>query len=201
MSSLVQVLAPQPVEAASDPQARASALLAAVREANARRLTEAQTRAAELVAEAESINATFLELAEQQALMLLGATPLPTRAGAGSPDQLARAEPATASIDGGVDLVAGPFARFSQLASFTRSVRALSGVLSVDTRQFFKGSVHLRLRYDDPIPLAVRLAELTEFAPSIVAAANGRVELRVNLAPTETADAAEEAAPDSHGVD
>jgi hypothetical protein len=98
------------------------------------------------------------------------------------------------SIDGGVDLIAGPFARFSQLASFSRSVRELPGVISLDTRQFLKGAVYLRLRYEDPIPLSVRLAELSEFRPTIIEASPTRVELRVNPADPDVLEAVGHAA-------
>jgi hypothetical protein len=172
------------------PAARAGALIAATQEANARRLAEARAQAAAIVAEAERVNAAFLRLAEEQAALLMAA----------APEAVAEVKPparihpelgddARASIDGGVDLIAGPFARFSELAAFTRAVRGLQGITSLDTREFLKGTVHLRLRYEDPIQLSVRLTELTEFRPSIIQAAPSRVELRVTLAdpdaPTE----------------
>jgi vacuolar-type H+-ATPase subunit H len=98
-----------------------------------------------------------------------------------APAPVARIHPELGAIDGGVDLIVGPFARFSQLAAFTRGVRGLAGVISLDTREFLKGTVHLRLRYDDAIPLSVRLSELSEFRPVVLEASSGRVELRVNL--------------------
>ena len=178
---------------------RATELLEAVREANARRMAEAQARAAAIVAEAEAINARFLALAEEQVDMLLRfpfplGGPVDERAtgareaaehgrATGAPKGAEHEEvAAVASIDGGVDLVAGPFTRFSQLASFTRRVRDLPGVSTLDARQFLKGTVHLRLRYADPIPLSVRLAQLDEFAPTVLTDAPHRVELRVHIA-------------------
>jgi hypothetical protein len=163
--------------------ARAAALIAATQAANARRLAEARAQAAALVAEAERVNAAFLQLAEEQASLLLAPAPEPVV----QPKPPARIHPelgddARASIDGGVDLIAGPFARFSELAAFTRAVRGLPGITSLDTREFLKGTVHLRLRYEDPIQLSVRVTELVEFRPSIIQATPSRVELRVTLA-------------------
>ena len=127
------------------------------------------------------INASFIKLAEDQVADLLeqaSAAVVPT------PKPVAMNEPAApvtaAAVDGGIQLIAGPFGRFSQLATFTQQLRGLPGVNSLDTRQFLKGTVHLRLRYDDPIPLAVRLAELSEGAPTVVSATAGRIELRVS---------------------
>ena len=187
------------------PAARAAALIAATQEANARRLAQARAQAAAMLAEAEQANSAFLKLAEEQAAALLAASAAQaadahTRATArpaepsvatadslaGKKQPLARIHPelgddARATIDGGVDLIAGPFVRFSELAAFTRAVRGLQGITSLDTREFLKGTVHLRLRYDDPIRLSVRLTELSEFRPSIIQATPRRVELRVNL--------------------
>jgi hypothetical protein len=168
------------------PSARAAALIAATQEANARRLAEARAAAAAIVAEAERVNAAFLTLAEEQAALLVAPAPEPVaevKAPARIHPELG--DDARASIDGGVDLIAGPFARFSELAAFTRAVRGLQGITSLDTREFLKGTVHLRLRYEDPIQLSVRLTELTEFRPSIIQATPGRIELRVTLADPE----------------
>jgi hypothetical protein len=178
-------------DANQSPSARAAALIGATQEANARRLAEAQAQAAAILAEAERTNAAFLKLAEEHAALLLAAAPEPVA----EVKPLARIHPELgddprASIDGGVDLIAGPFARFSELAAFTRAVRTLQGITSLDTREFLKGTVHLRLRYEDPIQLSVRLTELTEFRPSIIQASASRIELRVNLADVQTEEAA-----------
>jgi hypothetical protein len=191
---------PASSDSSQSPTARAAALIAATQEANARRLAEAQARAAAILAEAERANAAFLTLAEEQATLLLGSLTVENTAQpAGSEaapqssggeerplvrihPELGDEPPSLASIDGGVDLIAGPFARFSELAAFTRAVRGLQGITSLDTREFLKGTVHLRLRYEDPIQLSVRLTELSEFRPFITQVTPSRVELRVNLA-------------------
>jgi hypothetical protein len=83
------------------------------------------------------------------------------------------------AVSGGVELLAGPFDRFQQLAAFVRALRALPGVQDATTRQFVRGTVHLRVRYADAIELSTRLAGMAEFAPEIVASSPTRIELRV----------------------
>ncbi|CAA9229692.1 MAG: hypothetical protein AVDCRST_MAG77-935 [uncultured Chloroflexi bacterium] len=80
---------------------------------------------------------------------------------------------------GAIDLVAGPFSHFSDLAAFTRQLRAMPGVDALETRQFYKGTVRFRLRYDDPVPFVTRVGELHDFAPHVVATDAGRIEVRV----------------------
>jgi hypothetical protein len=80
-----------------------------------------------------------------------------------------------------VEVVAGPFGRFSQLASFTQALSGVAGVSSVTTRQLYKGQVRLRLRYDGVVPLATRIAELHQFQPEILSAGPTRLELRVTV--------------------
>jgi hypothetical protein len=86
------------------------------------------------------------------------------------------------AVAGGTEVVAGPFARFQQLAVFVKALRALPGVQDVATRQFVRGMVHLRVRHAHGTALADRLLELTDFAPSIVSSTQDRIELRVDIA-------------------
>lgn len=161
-------------------RARAAALLEETRAANARRLAEAQARANAILAEAEATNAAFLRMAEELAERLLNTVvepaPLPL-----PPDAWREpAKPALAqTVGGGLELVVGPFTRFTDLARFTRSLRELPGIQAVDTRHFFKGTVSLRVRYEDAIPLATRLVELESFEPHIASATPSRIEVRL----------------------
>jgi hypothetical protein len=82
---------------------------------------------------------------------------------------------------GGVELLVGPFTKFTDLASLMSALRALPGVRSVATQRFVKGIAHLRLRYEDPVPLAARLKGLRAFGPRIVACGPARIEMRVQL--------------------
>jgi len=86
------------------------------------------------------------------------------------------------AVAGGIDIVAGPFARFQQLAAFVKALRAVAGVQDVTTRQFVRGMVHLRVRHSYDVALADRLLELAEFRPSIVSNTQDRIELKVDLA-------------------
>lgn len=83
------------------------------------------------------------------------------------------------AVAGGTEMVAGPFARFQQLAAFVKALRALPGVQDVTTRQFVRGMVHLRVRHSHAIALAGLLGGLTEFSPSIVSSTHDRIELTV----------------------
>jgi hypothetical protein len=121
-------------------------------------------------------------------------SPAPSRADAPAAPPPAADEPAVVTPGeplplGSTELVAGPFARFSQLAAFTQALNALPGVQSVATRQFYRGKVHFRVRYDGPIPLTVAIADLSAFHPQIVSDNPGRVEVRVMMdsPPEETA--------------
>lgn len=84
-----------------------------------------------------------------------------------------------AANPGSVEIVVGPFHQLSQLARFSRALRTLRGVGSVETRQFFNGRVHLRLRYDDPVPLATRIHDLSDFSLDVVNETPRRIEMRV----------------------
>lgn len=66
------------------------------------------------------------------------------------------------------ELYAYPFASFGALASFQTALRKLTGVRSVRTREFTKGTLRLWIEYDNPIPLAQRLAGLEQFQPKVV---------------------------------
>lgn len=100
-----------------------------------------------------------------------------------SVDQAPQVERASVikAVAGGVELIAGPFARFQQLAAFVKALRALPGVHDVTTRQFVRGMVHLRVRHAHSMALADRLLELSEFDPSIVSSAQDRIELSVKI--------------------
>lgn len=99
--------------------------------------------------------------------------------------------PSTTSdvIAGSIDLAVGPITRFTQLAGFTRALRSLPGVADVATRQFYRQTALLRIRYDDPMPLQTRLQDLGgDFNPQVTAASPTRIELRItppDLAPME----------------
>lgn len=104
-----------------------------------------------------------------------------------APEPIARApvvdrESVIKAVAGGIEVVAGPFARFQQLAAFVKALRALSGVQDVTTRQFVRGMVHLRVRHSQTISLADRLLELAEFQPTIVSSTQDRIELKVDIA-------------------
>ncbi len=83
------------------------------------------------------------------------------------------------AVASGTEVVAGPFARFQDLAVFVKAIRALPGVQDVVTRQFVRGTVHLRVRHSRSVDLAELLHGLTEFAPSIVSDEDDRIELSV----------------------
>lgn len=196
-------------------QRRADALVAGTRQLNERRLEEARAAAAELhsvseegaaqvLASVQEANAYQLRTAEEQARKLtafaqeraralLGETSVVESPAAQPASHLEPESVAAAPAFGGMDVVVGPFARFSRLAEFIRALRALSGVRSVEARQFFNGTVQLRVRYDGMVPLATRLAELREFAPSAISATSTGVMMR--LQPIEPAAASEQAAP------
>lgn len=93
---------------------------------------------------------------------------------------------AMAAMGDGVEVVIGPFVRFSELGRFLRDLRAIAGVASVDTRRFVLGMVHLRVRYHDPVPLATRLADMREFSPTIVSSAPERIEVRIKAGESST---------------
>jgi hypothetical protein len=82
----------------------------------------------------------------------------------------------------GIEVVAGPFARFQQLAMFVKALRALPGVQDVTTRQFVRGMVHLRVRHSHATELADRLLALTDFSPEVVSSTQDRIELKVDIA-------------------
>jgi hypothetical protein len=84
-------------------------------------------------------------------------------------------------VAAGIEVVAGPFARFQQLATFVKALRALPGVQDVTTRQFVRGMVHLRVRHPHTTALADRLLELAEFSPEIVSSTQDRIELKVDI--------------------
>lgn len=87
---------------------------------------------------------------------------------------------------GAVELVVGPFRRFSQLALFTQALGALPGMQSVATRQFIKGTVHFHVAYMDPLPLVNRLVQMPEFQCEVIGSSPTRVELLVGVEdPTE----------------
>jgi len=112
--------------------------------------------------------------------------PIPTRAFV-EPPHLAplppvETVPAAPQVHGtAIELTAGPFARFSQLAEFMQALSALPGIEKVDTRQFYQGTVQLRVRYNSPIPLATRLGELQQFRPAISVTSSGQIEVRLQM--------------------
>jgi len=85
-------------------------------------------------------------------------------------------------VVGGIEVVAGPFTRFAHLADFSRDLRALPGIVSVETSQFYRGTVHLRVRYDNPVPLATSVLSLACFAPQVISATPQRIELMLHIA-------------------
>ncbi|MBI3980284.1 MAG: hypothetical protein HY331_19080 [Chloroflexi bacterium] len=134
--------------------------------------------------------------ASAQGLNPAGPAPsdVPAPSGPGDlPALIGEAEP-TGAIVGGIELVVGPFSRFSQLGDFLRALRALPGVESVMTRQFHRGILRLRVRYDNPIALATRLLDLSAFAPRIVSAGAARIELHVQCLLEDESSRAETAA-------
>ncbi|MBV8086829.1 MAG: polymer-forming cytoskeletal protein [Chloroflexi bacterium] len=83
-----------------------------------------------------------------------------------------------------VELTVGPFSRFSQLAEFLQALGGLAGVEKVETRQFYRGTVQLRVRYSNPIPLGTRLRDLASFEPHVSQTPSG-LEVRLHVpAPT-----------------
>ena len=184
----------QPATTPAALRARAAALLEETRAANARRLAEAQARANAILAEAEATNAAFLRMAEELAERMLAVEPPPQPASLVPLQSVARREPAgpvlAQTVAGGLELVVGPFSRFTDLAGFTRRLRELPGIQAVDTRHFFKGTVSLRVRYEDAVPLATRLAELEEFEPHVASATPSRIEVRLLAGAGERVDAA-----------
>lgn len=91
------------------------------------------------------------------------------------------AESIIKAVAAGTEIVAGPFARFQQLAAFVKALRAIPGVQDVATRQFVRGTVHLRIRHSQAIALTDRIREMTEFGPQILTDTADRIELRVEL--------------------
>jgi hypothetical protein len=85
-------------------------------------------------------------------------------------------------VAGGTEVIAGPFARFQDLAAFAKAVREIPGVHNVTTRQFVRGTVHLRVRHSPAIDLTDSLLALTEFSPQVVSHAPGKIEIAVGLA-------------------
>lgn len=85
-------------------------------------------------------------------------------------------------VASGTEVIAGPFARFQQLAEFVKALRAMPGVQDVTTRQFVRGMVHLRVRHPHTVALAERVMDLADFRPTIVSSTYDRIEIRVDLA-------------------
>ncbi len=83
------------------------------------------------------------------------------------------------AVSAGTEVVAGPFERFQELAAFTKALRELGVVQSVDVRQFVRGLVHLRVRHAVTTDLAAALLTLTDFSPLIASSTPTRIELRV----------------------
>jgi hypothetical protein len=81
---------------------------------------------------------------------------------------------------GTYEVLISPFTKFSQVGAFTRAVAAIPGVRRAQTRQFFKGTLHLKILYEGDVPLAERLTELASFQPRIAATNGNRVEVRVS---------------------
>ncbi|MCC7104118.1 MAG: hypothetical protein IT307_03170 [Chloroflexi bacterium] len=77
------------------------------------------------------------------------------------------------------EVLISPFTKFSLVGAFTRAVAAIPGVRRAQTRQFFKGTLHLKILYDGDVPLVARLTELSYFQPRIAATNGNRVEVRV----------------------
>jgi hypothetical protein len=111
----------------------------------------------------------------------------PSAAPTGQDTWMPSDEPADGAAEllplGSVELSAGPFRRFSQLAAFTQALNSLPGVQSVATRQFYRGRVHFRIRYDGPVPFATAIGDLSAFHPAIVVDTPNRVEVRVAMDP------------------
>ncbi|HUZ78476.1 MAG TPA: hypothetical protein VMV93_12935, partial [Chloroflexota bacterium] len=82
-----------------------------------------------------------------------------------------------------IDLIAGPFLRLADLASFETALRLLPGVQDVVMVQFVKSMVQLRVAYEDPLPFSARLAELSSFQVTVRDQANGRLEATVRPSP------------------
>ncbi len=83
------------------------------------------------------------------------------------------------AVSGGTEVIAGPFARFQELAAFSKALRELPGVQTVTIRQFVRGLVDLRVRHSSTMDLAAGLLTLTDFSPSIASRTPSRIELRV----------------------
>jgi hypothetical protein len=81
---------------------------------------------------------------------------------------------------GSVEVVVGPFSRFSQLRAFTQALHGLPGIKSVATRQFYRGMAHFWVRYDSPIPLATRLGELSQFKPKVASSGSGQIDVQLD---------------------
>ena len=115
-----------------------------------------------------------------------------TPVAASAPPALLEVIPASSLVEGSsgieppmgsYDLVVGPFTRFTALVGFTNRLRTLPGIESVATRYFAKSMAHLRVRYDDPIELSTRIAEMTEFTPRVKRVSAGRFDVQIAVPP------------------
>jgi hypothetical protein len=121
-------------------------------------------------------------VSEPAPVVTSGPAPAPSPADAPAvrmPLPLVDRESVIKTVSGGTEVIAGPFARFHQLAAFVKAVRALPGVQDVTTRQFVRGMVHLRVRHSHAVALDDRLGELTEFRTRVVSSTRDRIELTV----------------------
>lgn len=83
-----------------------------------------------------------------------------------------------------INLEVGPFRSFRSLAAFQEALGRLEGVKSVKVRRFHRGTLYATVHYHGILPLAERLAALTQLKPRVVAEQAGSLQVRID--PEET---------------
>lgn len=81
------------------------------------------------------------------------------------------------AMRGQLTLVVYPFRSFATLNEFQEAVRALHGVISVQVRRFYRGTLHLGVDYEDVIPMLERLRDLHGFPWQLVSDSAQEIEL------------------------
>lgn len=84
-----------------------------------------------------------------------------------------------APMPGSYELLAGRFARYSELGPFVEAVHALPGALSVSVKLFKRGMVLLHVNYESPIPFATRLRDMHQFKPEVRRMCDNEYEMLV----------------------
>jgi hypothetical protein len=76
-----------------------------------------------------------------------------------------------------VNVVVGPFTRFSELARFRQALGGLPGVRCLRQRQLVQGVAQFYVQHDDPAALAARLEALRDFRSVVRAPSPTRIEV------------------------